>query len=163
MNKIATMIQILLRDEALVSAAMIQMRERHRDEHEVFHLTRELASWSDEHLVMIAGVASRYGAESTGDPDVDASTMLDRVREELADRTEPDVDPGVLLLRQLRALHLACVGLSVDWEVLAQTAKAVRDDELLELAERCQTDAARQMKWANAKLKEAAPQVMATR
>jgi len=163
LNKIATMIQILLRDEALVSAAMTQMSERHRDDHEVFHLTRELATWSDEHVTMIAEVARRYGAARTGDPDIDAGAMLDRVRDELADRSEPEVDRGVLLLRQLRALHLACVGLSVDWEVLAQTAKAVRDDELLALAERCQSDAARQMKWANAKIKEAAPQVMATR
>lgn len=163
MSKIATLIQILLRDEALVSATLLELSERHRDDHEIFHLTRELASWSDEHLIMIAETARRYGAERTGDRHVDAAALLDRVQDELADRTEPEVDPGLLLLRQLRALHLACVGLSVDWEVLAQSAMAVRDDDLLSLAEQCQSDAARQMKWANAKLKEAAPQVMAGR
>jgi hypothetical protein len=162
MDKITTMLQILLRDERHVGAALAEMSERHRDEHEITFVARDLAAWCDEHLAELDGVATKYGARLTGNSQDDASATFDRVRADLADRTGGEVDEGVLLLRELRALHLACVGLSVEWEIMAQTAKAVRDDDLLALAERCQRDAARQMKWANAKVKEAAPQVMAS-
>jgi hypothetical protein len=46
---------------------------------------------------------------------------------------------------------------------LAQTAEPVRDSRLLELAESSHPETLRQMRWANAKLKELSPQVMSRR
>jgi hypothetical protein len=46
--------------------------------------------------------------------------------------------------------------------VLAQTAQAMKDKELLALTEDCHPQTLRQMRWANAKVKESAAQVMVT-
>jgi hypothetical protein len=53
-------------------------------------------------------------------------------------------------------------GVSLDWEILAQTAQAMQDRELLATAERCHPQTLRQMRWANAKLKESSAQIMVT-
>lgn len=65
-----------------------------------------------------------------------------------------------MLLVDLRELYTKAAGLSVDWELLAQAAQGVRNKELLALTKRCHPDTLRQMKWANAKLKESATQIL---
>jgi hypothetical protein len=49
-----------------------------------------------------------------------------------------------------------------DWEVLAQTAQAMKDTELLATAEQCHPQTLRQLRWANATVKETAVQIMVT-
>ena len=71
-------------------------------------------------------------------------------------------DAALLLLRDLRTIHRMAAGVSLDWEILAQTAQALRETALLELAERYHPETLRQMRWANAHLKEAAAQTMVT-
>ena len=71
-------------------------------------------------------------------------------------------EPGLLLLADLRHLHREAAVVSLDWEVLLQTAKALKDSELQKLAEDCHPETVRQMKWAEAKLKESAAQIMVT-
>ncbi|XVS61012.1 hypothetical protein ACQPYE_22170 [Actinosynnema sp. CA-299493] len=56
---------------------------------------------------------------------------------------------------------MTAAGVSLDWELLAQGAQAVRDTELLTLAQRCHPQTLRQMRWANAMLKTLSPQVLA--
>jgi hypothetical protein len=51
-------------------------------------------------------------------------------------------------------------GTSVDWELLGQVAQAAKDEELLSLTSRCHPETLRQMRWANAMLKELSPQVL---
>ena len=53
-------------------------------------------------------------------------------------------------------------GVSLDWEILAQTAQALKDTELLALTQKCHPQTLRQMQWANAALKENAAQIMVT-
>lgn len=53
-------------------------------------------------------------------------------------------------------------GVSLDWEILAQTAQALSDRELLALSKRCHPQTLRQLRWANAKLKEIAAQTVVT-
>ena len=52
-------------------------------------------------------------------------------------------------------------GVSLDWELLAQGAQAIKDDELLALSKQCHPQTLRQMRWANAMLKELSPQALA--
>jgi hypothetical protein len=72
-------------------------------------------------------------------------------------------EPALLLLADLRHVHRMAAGASVDWEVLAQTAQALKDAELLGVAQRCHPETLRQVRWANTKIKEASAQVMVTR
>jgi hypothetical protein len=59
-------------------------------------------------------------------------------------------------------VHRKAAGVSLDWEILAQTAQALQNADLLDLCQRCHPETLRQMKWANAKLKEVAAQAMVT-
>ncbi len=69
-------------------------------------------------------------------------------------------EPGLVLLADLRRIHRLAAGVSLDWELLAQGAQAAKDAELLGLASRCHPETLRQMRWANAMLKELSPQVL---
>jgi hypothetical protein len=50
--------------------------------------------------------------------------------------------------------------MSLDWELLAQAAQAAKQQELLALAQRCHPQTLRQLRWANARLKDSAPQAL---
>lgn len=69
-------------------------------------------------------------------------------------------DPPALLCVDPRPMHRDAAGVSLDWELLAQGAQATKDDELLELTKRCHPQTLRQMRWANAMLKELSPQAL---
>jgi hypothetical protein len=69
-------------------------------------------------------------------------------------------EPALLLLADLRRIHQRAAGVSVDWELLAQGAQAAKDERLLALAQRCHPETLRQLRWANAMLKELAPQTL---
>jgi hypothetical protein len=69
-------------------------------------------------------------------------------------------EPAMLLLADLRRVYRMAAGVSLDWELLAQGAQAAKDQRLLELAQRCHPETLRQVRWANAMLKELAPQTL---
>jgi len=48
-------------------------------------------------------------------------------------------------------------GVSVDWEMLAQ---GLKHTDLLDVTKRCHPDTLRQVRWANAQLKEASTQIL---
>lgn len=86
--------------------------------------------------------------------------MLSGVRDRAAEVLGRSPEPGLLLLRDLRAIHLDCVGASVDRELLAQSAQAIKDDDLLAPAQRCHPETRRQARWANAMIKQISPQIL---
>lgn len=81
---------------------------------------------------------------------------LEKTSEALGRRPEP----ALLLLRDLRELHLCAVGNNVYWEMLAQAAQALRDSELLALTKACRPQTVRQMKWTETLIKELSPQAL---
>ncbi len=52
--------------------------------------------------------------------------------------------------------------MSLDWELLAQAAQALRTPDLLELAQICHPQTLRQLRWTNAMPKVLSPQIMAS-
>lgn len=157
-RKVALLLRVLHDAEHDLAAELRRLGERHRTEHEVYHLTRDLAAWSQEHVRLIAETGGRLGVQLDEEPT--ESGPLSRVREKAAELLGHQQELGLLLLRDLRRIHLDCVGLSVDWELLAQTAQAMKNDELLALARRCHPDTLRQARWANGMIKVISPQVM---
>jgi hypothetical protein len=91
-----------------------------------------------------------------------ALSRVGRVKQKDADLTGRFHEPGLLLLAGLRHIHRSAAGVSLDWEVLAQTEQAMKDEELLALAESCHPYTPRQLRWANAKVKETSAQLMVT-
>ncbi|WP_245547303.1 hypothetical protein [Nocardia brevicatena] len=124
-----------------------------------------------ERVVEIAcrplGSDDRGGSHGTGeregrlDPEApDDHTLLARLRQKGGELLGRHHDVSLLLLHDLRRIHLMAAGVSLDREILAQSAQALRDGELLAVARRCHPQTLRQMRWANAKLKEIAPQAI---
>ncbi|MET7733427.1 hypothetical protein ABZT02_18945 [Streptomyces sp. NPDC005402] len=121
------------------------MSERHAEEHEVHHVATDLADPSREHAGRLADFAAAEGLR------LDDDTPQPRSGE------GPE---GLLLLHDLRALHLAATENSLHREMLAQAAQATRDERLLELASACHPQTPRQMRWTDTLIKQLSPQLL---
>jgi len=159
MNKIALAIEELHRAESELAVELLQISGRHKADHEIFHLGRDLSHWSRDHVRGLARSGRDYGLELQEEVD-EPSTLVDEVREKAAELVGRRPEPGLLLLADLRRLYQMASGVSLDWEVLGQAAQATRDRELLALTTSCHPQTLRQARWANAQLKEAAAQVL---
>jgi hypothetical protein len=160
MNKTVMLMRVLHDAENDLAVDLLKIGERHKADHEIYHLTRDLARWSHEHVQLLSDAATEMG--SPLDPEPDEPGPLTVVREKTSELLGRRPEPGLLLLRDLRTLHLDAVGLSVDWEMLGQTAKGSKNEQLLQLVQRCHPDTLRQARWANSMMKVLTPQVMAS-
>ncbi|MDP5181783.1 hypothetical protein QOZ88_03965 [Blastococcus sp. BMG 814] len=159
--KLGMAIETLHASENHLVTVLTSMSDKHKADHDVFYITRDMAKWSREHVAGLAHVGRDFGLdldpEASEDPGL-LATMKQRTSDLIGRRPEP----GLLLLADLRHLYREAAGVSLDWEVLAQGAQSNKKQELLELSQRCHPEALRQARWANAHLKVASPQVMAS-
>jgi hypothetical protein len=113
------------------------------------------------HLVALAKHADRYEADLGSDQDgAGPPELVQKAIEKGTEILGRRPEPGLLLLRDLRELHLHAAGTSIDWVALGQGAQAARDTELLETVSACHPETLRTLKWTTYRLKEAAPQVL---
>jgi hypothetical protein len=159
---LALAIAELHRSENELHTVLLSMSDRHTTDHEVRHVTRDMARWSARHVAELAAAGREYGLDldpvAAHDPG-----LLQALRQKAAELTGRRAAPGLLLLADLRHLYREASGTSLDWELLAQGAQGAKNRELLDLAERCHPQTLRVAKWADAKLKESSPQVLAGR
>ena len=151
----------LHRSENHLAHQLLAVAERHKVEHEIFHVGRDLARWSQEHVRRLAPFGERYGADLDPEP-AGEPTVLAKVSEAVSDRLGRRSAPSLLLLRDLRSIYVDASGVSADWEMVAQVAQGIRDTDLLALAQRCHPQTLRQAKWANSRIKESATQILVT-
>lgn len=138
--------------------------ERHKADHDVFHLTETLQRIVVANLERLVRHAGRY------DVDVDPSEvreehgsgLVEKAREKSSELIGRRPEPGLLLVRDLRKLHLLYAEVSINYVILGQGAQAARDAELLDACSTCHTQALRGMKWTVTRLKTASPQVLTT-
>jgi hypothetical protein len=135
--------------------------ERHETDHDVFHMTRTLAKRERAHLDALAKHAGRYGT-SVGERSGNGSDggPLAAAREKAAQLLGRRPEPGLVLLHDLRELHLLAAGASLDWVALAQGAQAAKDTDLLATVTECHSETLQTLKWTTYRIKEAAPQVL---
>ncbi|MFD2025143.1 hypothetical protein [Promicromonospora aerolata] len=157
--KIGIVLRELHRSENELAIDLLRASERHQVDHEIYHVARDIAAWSQRHVRDIAEVAADYGADLDAAPHEEFG-LARTVREKSSELVGRARAPGLLLLRDLRALYLDAAGVSVDWELLAQAAQGVQHTGVLALTKRCHPETLRQMRWANAKLKESSTQVL---
>jgi hypothetical protein len=160
-NKVGAAIEELHRSENDLAGALLNLSDQQKADHEIFYVARDIAAWSQEHVRRLAEVGRDYGLELDPDPE-DEATLLARLKQKGAELTGRFHEPTLLLLADLRHIHRTAAGVSLDWEVLAQTAQAMKDTELLSTTQECHPQTLRQMRWANAKVKETAAQIMVT-
>ncbi|TDE15991.1 hypothetical protein [Jiangella asiatica] len=160
-NKVGAAIEELHRSENDLAAALLSVSDRHKADHEIFYVARDIARWSQEHVSRLATVGRDYDLDLDPEPE-DEATLLARMKQKSAEIVGRRHEPALLLLADLRHIQRTAAGVSVDWEVLAQTAQAMKDRELLTTAQDCHPRTLRQMRWANSKIKETAAQTMVT-
>jgi hypothetical protein len=156
--KLNLAIRELHRSERKLAHHLNATAARHRSDQDVCHLARDLARWSEHHLADLAASGHHYGLHLSAAPRTSSATAPLQTRVSRLLRRRPE--PSLLLLADLRRVHRLAAGTSLDWELLAQGAQAAKDEELLALASRCHPQTLRQMRWANAMLKELAPQAL---
>ncbi|CAM5300265.1 hypothetical protein [Streptomyces canus] len=144
---IAHTLRALHHGEGQLARDLVAVAERHAEEHEVHHVVTDLADWSRDHADRLAEYGAGEGLRLDDDTPEPAS----------GEREGPE---GLLLLHDLRALHLAATENSLHWEMLAQAAQATRDERLLELASACHPQTLRQMRWTNTLIKQLSPQLL---
>jgi hypothetical protein len=157
MNGVTLLLRELHHGESSLVADLRQAAEQHHADHEVHHGATDLATWSEEHVRLLAHAGDRRGLHLSEEAD-EASGVLQTLREKAAELLGRRPEPSLLLLHDLRDLHLTASRNSLHWEMLAQTAQAQRDSELLELAGTCHPQTLRQMRWTNTLIKEFSPQ-----
>jgi hypothetical protein len=160
-NKVGPAIAELHRAENELAALLLRASDRHKADHDIFYLGRDLARWSQQHVRKLAEHGRSYGVQLDPDADDDV-TLMATIRQKGAELLGGHHDPALLLLKDLRDIHRTAAGVSLDWEILAQTAQALKDDELLDLSRQCHPQTLRQLRWANASLKTNAAQIMVT-
>jgi hypothetical protein len=150
--------------ETELAAELARVGERHKADHDVFHLCSTLSGWCGEHLRRLSEQAARFDLELDADASQDAQSdgLLSKLREKGSELAGKRPESGILLLRDMRDLHLAAARASLAWTVLGQGAQAISDTELLEAVTACHPETIRTMKWTVQKLKEASPQVLAS-
>jgi hypothetical protein len=146
--------------EADLASRLLEVGERHRADQDVFHLSRTLAGKSTESIRALQPAARRYGVSEANAASLDA-TRASAVREKVS---EPGVasEPGIVLLDDLRALHLLASAAAISWVILGQGAQAIVDEELLSIVKARHQYATKTVNWTTTRLKEAAPQILAS-
>ncbi|MBK3623600.1 hypothetical protein JHN59_01825 [Streptomyces sp. MBT49] len=183
MNGSALVLRALHRGEKRLAGRLTTVAQDHRAEHEVRHVATDLARWSREHVDLLAEAAMDHGlnldelppeggsggSEWSGGTERSSGSgsgagadggVPTAVLEGTAEIVGRRPEPGLLLLRDLRDLHLAATENSLYWEMLAQAAQAGRDDALLALASSCHPQTLRQMRWSNTMIKNLSPQIL---
>lgn len=138
------------------------LAERHAADHDVYHVARALARRCADQLALFAPLAERYGVPARGADAADSPSLLATLRERSAALLGRSELSGLLLLRDLRNVYLAAQEAEIAWAILAQAAQALRDPELLQAATLGREDAEACGRWLRTRIKESAPQVLAT-
>lgn len=147
--KIGRAIEHVERAERELAPTLRSVGERHALERDLYHLGRTLATRGAQRVDLLAEAAARYGASRQATP-----SAPEPFREEGG--------AGSPLLDDLCELSLRAHDAELAWTILLQAARAARDGELAGLAESCREEVDTVCKWARTRVKETAPQALAT-
>jgi hypothetical protein len=161
MTKIGLLLAELHGAETELAAAFRTVADRQAADHGTHYPCLTLARQCDAHAARLRSTAERHAKELT-EPHHPLTTALGAVREKTSELLGRRPEPGLLLLRDLRQLYLAAEAVNVHWILLGQVAQAVRDPGLLEEVSALHKETLTQIKWLKTRLKEVAPQVLAT-
>jgi hypothetical protein len=160
MNPVALVVEDLHEGEHDMVERLRRAAHQHATDYDVQHGATHLSHWSEDHVRRLAETGKRFGLDLSPTVDGTGEGVIDQLLEKTAKALGRRPEPALLLLRDLRELHVSATRNQVNWEMLAQAAKALRDTELLELAQSCQARTVRQTHWTTTLLKELSPQAL---
>jgi hypothetical protein len=148
-------------NEVALAHELRAVGQRHVADHDVYHLTHQLANLCERHVETLRPHALRYGEELPEDDLSLFSGLIATVRRRAGEMLGRNEKGGALLLKDLRDLYVQAAECNVSWTIASQGAKAARDEELVEAVYACQDETGRILKWIETRLKQTAPQVLA--
>jgi hypothetical protein len=137
--------------EAELAEKLLRIGERHKADHDVYHLTRTLAKLAQSHAAELRG---------DDEPPSDSGGPLRALREKASELIGSSEPAAALLLADLKTLFLATAEASICWTILGQGAQANRDEALLATVTRCHEETLRIQRWVTTRIKQTAPQVL---
>jgi hypothetical protein len=147
--KLPVYIGLLHAGERALAESFRELAAGHGDEPDIYHLSHTLAQQCDEHERKLAPIVERYGEQPDDEPE--------RFRAEAMTETRS----GALgLLRDLQDLHTLVGFVDTTWVVVKQAALALRDEELIAIADECEPQTKVQQQWIATRLKQSAPQAL---
>lgn len=136
--------------EEQLAEALAAVSRRHSDTSPEVAMTGNLlSSWSRRHAGALAPIIAHYGERYSNQPEQLRRTLF----------LEPR-SGGLGLLRDLQDSIVLAQEVLLDWAILGQAARALRDGELEKLCRRLGVETQRQIDWLRTQLVEAAPEVM---
>ncbi|MGK5691917.1 hypothetical protein ACSNOJ_03215 [Streptomyces sp. URMC 128] len=160
MSGIETTLRLLHDGERDLEQDLLAAAARHHTDHEFHHVALDVARWSREHAARLADAGRDRGLDLSGPRGNPSPGALATLREKASEALGRRPATGLLLLHDLRDLHLAAARNSLHWEMLAQAAQATRDERLLALVTGCHPQTLRQLRWTNTQIKILAPQIL---
>ena len=138
--------------------------ERHAADHDVFHIGRQLSHRCEELLTRLAPYVETYGGSPAGDGEMAEAwrAFAEGVRRWTATATSRTSKAGPLLLRDLRELEADAHACRTDWVIVHQGALAARDGGLVDASTFGMSEMERIERWLTTRIKEAAPQILAS-
>ena len=157
---VAVVLEDLHEAEVDLHLELQRVSERHCADAEVAGALRGLSRWSERHVEKLAEEGRRFGLELGSTPRSTnrvAAGLRRRSSELIGNRSAA----SVMLVNDLRQLFGDASLVQLDWELLAELAKARHDRALLALSERSSTETQRLLTWVETKLKESVVHLMA--
>lgn len=162
MNALGAALAQLHESETELARAFRRAARRQAADHGTHYPCRTLAQQCDQRARRVRALAQRHGRNI---PEPHSARLLGaaagNVRQKFSELAARRPSSGLLLLGDLRHLHLKAQAADVNWLMLGQAAQAVRDQALLDDATELHAEVAVQIKWIRTRLKEVAPQVLA--
>lgn len=146
---LANYLGYLHRAELDLANGFRKVGEAHAQEADVYHLSHTLAQQCETHAEKLKPFVDRYGEEAPEEPEQLYHEFFEQTR-----------SGGLGLLRDLQDLYLMVSACDISWTMIGQAAQGLRDRELLEVVNSCETETYNQMKWLRTRMKVTAPQAL---
>ena len=140
---------------------LIALADKHVQESDVYHMSLARAHACAEHVWQLRPFVDPYGAHAVDVGDATTPGFLETLRQGMKAIGHTPV-AGVALLHDLRDVYVLAHRVEIDWIVLQQASKAARATDLLAVTGACAEEAEQTWKWLRTRIKETAPEALAT-
>jgi hypothetical protein len=159
--RIGVAIDLVLDAEMNLAQQLGSLAQRHLSEPDVYHMSLSRGHACAEHAAKLRPFLSDGAHAVTADTPTpsDPVGMLENGSPE---DSGPVPATGLTLVEDLTAVYIAAHRAEIGWIVLQQAAKATRDAQLVSVTQACAAETEQTWKWLRTRIKDAAPQALAT-
>ncbi len=132
--------------EGVLATALLRVAGQHPGEPDVASIASTLADVDERRRADLVTLRARYPDRSEGPPPGSAHA--------------PSVPGDGSLLADLQDLHTLASWVNIAWSIAGQAARALRDEDLRDVADRGATDTLRHLRWLRGRINQAAAQAL---